>query len=363
MATYRETVQMITAGRFAPAYLFYGDESFLIQELSDLLAKAYLGEDPGYGREKVDGDELTMGEALRRLDEASLFASRKLLLVEEPPYLAVKKKENRGAAGGKTDSREESGKEAAAQLERFLAREKAQEIPSRIILFRAGAVDRRRRLFKLLKKKAVVVQCAPLRGGELARWIREQVARQGKKIEPAALQRLLWSGENDLYCLANELDKYSAYLDDGETTITAGVVEMLFSGDIKSNIFTLTDALSEGNLDRALQALSLLNRKREEPLRIFFMLVRHFRLLLGARSLREEKVPPAEHPRALGVTPFEARKVFGQSAAFSRETLEEIIIFLQKIDYQIKTGRVIPWQALEITIAQIHRLSPHRKKK
>ncbi|HOB28702.1 MAG TPA: DNA polymerase III subunit delta [Bacillota bacterium] len=360
MATYREAVKMITAGRFAPAYLFYGDEFFLIQELTDLLSNAFLGEDPGYGREKVDGDKLTLGQALRRLDEPSLFAPRKLLLVEEPPYLAVKKRESQGATGEKEEQQEESGKEAAAQLESFLAREKAQKIPSRIILFRAGAVDRRRRLFKLLEKKAVVVQCAPLRGGELARWIRERVAGQGKKIEPAALQRLLWSGENDLYCLSNELDKYSTYLGEGETTITAGVVEMLFSGDIKSNVFTLTDALSEGNLDRALQALSLLARKREEPLRIFFMLVRHFRLLLGARSLREEKVPPAEHPRALGVTPFEARKVFGQSAAFSREILEEIIILLQKIDYQIKTGRVAPWQALEIAIAQIHQLTPCR---
>jgi DNA polymerase-3 subunit delta len=246
-------------------------------------------------------------------------------------------------------------------LERFIERERAGEAPSRIIIFRSAAVDRRRRLFKLLEKKGLVVECAPLRGTELSRWIRDWLARQGKKIEPAALQRLLWSGENDLHFLSNELEKYCAYLGDGEMTITAEAVELLFSGDIKSSVFTLTDALSEGKPGRALQVLSqLLAGKREEPLRIFFMLVRHFRLLLGARSLRDEKVPPAQHPGALGVKPFEARKLYGQSAAFSRETLEEIIIFLQQLDYRIKTGRVIPAQALEIAIAQIHHLSPRR---
>jgi len=116
----------------------------------------------------------------------------------------------------------------------------------------------------------VVVQCTPLRGNDLARWIREQVARRGKKIEPAALQRLLWSGENDLYCLSNELDKYILYLGEGENTITAAVVGELFSGDIKSTVFNVTDSLSEGKLDGALRALSLLDRKREEPLRVFF---------------------------------------------------------------------------------------------
>ncbi|NLA46165.1 MAG: DNA polymerase III subunit delta, partial [Firmicutes bacterium] len=289
------------------------------------------------------------------------FAPRKLLLVDEPPYLVPKSRESREAAEGEAEPPDESGEKAAARLERFIERERAGEAPSRIIIFRSAAVDRRRRLFKLLEKKGLVVECAPLRGTELSRWIRDWLARQGKKIEPAALQRLLWSGENDLHFLSNELEKYCAYLGDGEMTITAEALELLFSGDIKSSVFTLTDALSEGKPGRALQVLSqLLAGKREEPLRIFFMLVRHFRLLLGARSLRDEKVPPAQHPGALGVKPFEARKLYGQSAAFSRETLEEIIIFLQQLDYRIKTGRVIPAQALEIAIAQIHHLSPRR---
>ncbi len=358
MSSYHEVSRAITAGRFAPAYLLYGEEPYLIEELCERLSAAYLGEDPGYGREKIDGGELTLEQVLLRLEEASLFTPRKLLLVKEPPYLAAKKSES--GVEEKKETREAEGKKAAALLEKFIAREKAQAVPSRIAVFLAKAVDKRRRFFKLLEKEAVAVHCAPLRRNELGRWIREQAARRGKEIEPAALQRLLWSGENNLYTLSNELDKYSLYLDEGEKTITAAVVGRLFSGDIKSTVFALTDALSEGNLDRALRALSLLDRKREEPLKIFFMLTRHYRLLLGARSLREEKVPSAKHPRELGVGSFEAGKVFRQSAAFSRESLEEIIIALQKIDRRIKTGRIPPRQALEIAIAHIRELSPRR---
>jgi len=358
---YREAAQMIAAGKFVPVYLFYGDEPFLIRELSHQLAEAFLGEEGDFGREKIEGAALPLLEILQRLGEASLFAPCKLLLVDDPPYLLPKGRESRETAEGEAALPEEGGEKAAALLERFIEREGAAGVPSRILLFRAAAVDRRRRLFKILEKGGLVVECAPLRGPELARWIRERLARRGVKMEPAALQRILWSGENDLHFLSNELNKFCAYLGEGEKTITAKMVELLFSGDIKSSVFTLADALSEGRLDRALQVLShLLAGRREEPLRIFFMLVRHFRLLLGARSLRDEKVPPAQHAAALGVKPFEARKLYGQAAAFSRQSLEEIIIFLQQLDYRVKTGRVSPGHALEMALSQIHHLSLRR---
>lgn len=362
MISYREAAQAIAAGRFRPAYLFCGDEPFLIRELSDQLAAAYLGEEGDYGKEKLEGSAPTLLEALQRLDEANLFAPRKLLLVDEPPYLIPKRKESlegekkgeEGAAG------EGSGGKAVDQLEHFMERESAAENPSRIIVFQAAAVDRRRRLFKLLERKGAVVDCAPLRGDDLSRWIRERPARQGIKIEAAALQRLLWSGGNDLHALSNELEKYCTYLDQEETTITAAVVELLYSGDVRGNVFTLTDALSEGKPHRALQLLDLLAGKREDPLKIFFMLVRHYRLLLIARSLRESKAPPQEHPGAMGVKPFEARKLFSQSAAFNGGSLEEIIIYLQKLDYKIKTGQVIPQQALMVAMAGIHQITARK---
>ena len=360
MIDYSRALRAISAGSFQPAYLFCGSEPFLIRELSHRLEEAYLGEDGGYGSEKVEGKEFTLTEVLQRLDGASLFASRKLLVVDEPPYLALKSKEIGTAAGGKGESGEENAAGAPCELESFIERESGAGIPARIILFRAANVDRRRRLFKMLEKRDAAVDCATLKEGDLTRWIRERLARQGKKIDNAALQRLLWSGENDLHTLSNELDKYCAYLGEGETTITAGVVELLFSGDTWGNVFTLTDALSKGNIHRAQQLLAVLAGKREEPLRIFFMLVRHFRLLLCARSLRDEKIPPARHPGELGVKPFEARKLYGQSASFSRESLEEIIIFLQGLDYRIKTGRVVPGQGLEMAIAGIHLLTPRR---
>ncbi|RJQ43526.1 MAG: hypothetical protein C4534_08030, partial [Gaiellales bacterium] len=45
-----------------------------------------------------------------------------------------------------------------------------------------------------------------------AGWIRGRAAQAGLKLEPAALESLLLTGENDLYRLSNELDKYGAYL-------------------------------------------------------------------------------------------------------------------------------------------------------
>jgi DNA polymerase-3 subunit delta len=389
---YRTAHQLITSGRFAPAYLFFGAEAFLREELTVHLGACFLGEASQFGLEKVDGAAVSLAAALARLEGTNLFAPRRLLVIDNPPYLApppAKKEQEQGKVRdrerdqGDQGDQEDQGDQGQDQgqdqdrgqvrppappatvlpedpspalLEQFLEQAGSPGQPDQIIVFRTPGADRRRRLFKLLEQKGAAVECAPLKGDELAGWIRGRAAQAGLKLEPAALESLLLTGENDLYRLSNELDKYGAYLADGEETITAAVVDQLFAGDAQGNVFKLADALGEGSLSRALELLDLLLRRREEPVRIFFMLVRHFRLLLLARSLRDERVHPRQHAEVLGVQPFAARKLFEQAAAYSRETLEEIMITLQGIDSKIKTGRLAPRQALELTLSRLYQM-------
>lgn len=357
MIGYFAARKAIQSGRFSPVYLFCGEEDFLKEELTGLLCATFLGAEGRYGLEKMDGAAVSLADVLASLEGGSLFAARRLAVVKNPSCLAPpapkgKEKEKEGAApeaaSGEKDER------STEPLERFLRRESPGGQPEKIIVFHAGAADRRRRLFKLLDREGTVVDCAPLRGEALAAWIRDRVAAAGKKIERDALERLLLAGDTNLNRLSRELDKYITYLGEGETTITAAVVELLYSGDTQGNVFNLADAFGEGRPERALELLHLLFRRREEPLFIFFMLVRHFRLLLLARSLRDGNVPPQKHAAALGVQPFVARKLFQQSARFTRRALEDIYLLLQDTDRRIKTGRIDPRQALELIITEAH---------
>ncbi len=351
MISYQALLKQFKEGKFASVYLFFGEERYLQQEFISRLADSYLGSEVEFGLEKVDGSEHELGEIISGLNEGGLFARRRIVVVDNPPYLAPPRKKTDREEPGEEPGLDSREKHNADLLSEFMERTDPDD-PDSILVFLTPGADRRRRLFKLIDKKGVVVECASLKGDTLAAWIRRKAERMGKKIDRAAVERLLLAGDHDLYYLSNELEKYGLYLGDEEDTITADTVETLFSGDLQGNVFKLADALAEGRLAGAQELLDLLLKRREQPLLIFFMLTRHYRMLMQAYSLLEEE-RGGDLASTLGVQPFVVRKLKEQTARYDRLALEEAMLALQKTDYQIKTGCLDPVQALKLVLSRI----------
>ncbi len=352
MISYQTLLKQFKEEDFTSVYLFYGEEKYLQQEFLFRLAKNYLGSEAEFGLEKIDGPEHDLESIIAGLNERGLFTRRRIVVIENPPYLAPpRKKEDREehAEASAPDNQEERNTEL---LREYMESQDSGERDSIIVYLSPGA-DRRRRLYKLIDKKGVVVECASLKGESLAAWIRKKAEQLGKKIDRAAVEKLLLAGDHNLHYLSKELEKYCAYLGNDHDTITMDTVETLFSGDLQGNVFKLADALAEGNLNEAQDFLNLLLQRREQPLLIFFMLTRHYRMLLQAYSLLEEGRSGGDLASILGVQPFVARKLREQTALYSRYTLEEAMLALQKTDHQIKTGCLEPAQALKLILYRI----------
>lgn len=352
MLLYQALIKKLTEGIFAPVYLLYGEEKYLQEELIVHLSDSFLGSDTEFGREKLEGSAFSLEETIARLGESGLFSRRRLLIVENPPYLVAPRKNKEDNISEEFVDHDLSEKNSPELLESYIDRQESS-LPENILVITASQIDRRRRLYKIIDKKGIAVECNPLKGETLAAWIRNKAARLDKKIDNMALERLLWAGEQNLHYLSGELEKYSAYLGEDQDVITAQVVDQLFSGDIQGDIFKLADAVTGGNLERAYNLLELLLRRREKPLQIYFMLVRHYRLLLQAYCLLEEGTSPGDFAQALEVHPFAARKLREQAANCKGPILEDVIIALQRTDLQIKTGRIEPVQALKLILSRI----------
>jgi len=350
--SHQAAIKQIEEKKFVPVYLFYGEERYLQEELVEQLTAAFLGTETDFGKEKLDGAEYTLEAVLDRIGESGLFSERKLLIVDNPPYLLPPRKRDEQDLSGEPEQKDKKEDLHADILLSHLEAQ-ASSIPEGILVFLSSQVDRRRRLFKLIDKRGVAVECGPLKGDSLAAWIRKKAAEMGKSIDRAALEKLLLAGDQNLHYISRELEKYCTFLKDDEEVITARTVDALFSGDIQGDVFKLSDALAEGSLFRADALLDLLLRRREKPLLIFFMLARHYRLLLQAHSLLEEGIPPAEFTGALEVHPFVARKLREQASLYNRALLEEVLIVLQEADFKIKTGRLEPADALKLMLARI----------
>lgn len=185
-----------------------------------------------------------------------------------------------------------------------------------------------------------------------ARWIAERARSVYETdIEQAAATALALVIGDDLRAADNELAKLVAYTG-GERPITEADVALLTPYVAEANIFDMVDALGRRDGRAALRLLHRLLQE-DDPLPIFGMIVRQFRLLLLAREYLDQGGAPRQAGTVLGVHPFVAEKVTAQARAFTLAQLETVYRHLLETDVAIKTGKVDAALALDLLVAGI----------
>jgi DNA polymerase-3 subunit delta len=186
------------------------------------------------------------------------------------------------------------------------------------------------------------------------RWITERAAQHRAAIEPGAARLLAERIGSDLTLADTELAKLATYTN-GERPISAEDVDLLTPYSPEASIFHMVDALGQRRGKAALSLLHRLIDDGDEPLRIFGMIVRQYRLLIQMREHLDGGQPASSAPQALGVRDFVARKLAGQARQYRLDQLERIYHFLLETDLSIKTGEIEPQLALESFIARLSR--------
>src|SRR5680860_1639082 len=321
----------VAKGTISTVCLWYGEDRFLIQEGLKVLKSFYFMTDPsGSGIEQVSAKELSPMGIVERANTMSFFANR-LVIVEDVTYFQ----------DGQT-----------AELEPFLDYI-ANPNPRTCLLFIAESVHRGRKLYKALDKSEtaeIVEFCAPnlKRPQEWLAWLQSELKVRKKSMDTqVASQFIEWTGHH-IGVLYQELDKLIIYVGE-RPKITTEDIKAITPRSIETSIFNLLDAVASRSAAKALQALQEVLQK-EHSLKVLGMLVRQVRLLLGCDSLRRRGGTIAEAPSTLGISPFEAQKIWQQSVSLSTEQLTKALSECLNTDLALKTGGGDPGLLLEIMI-------------
>ncbi len=185
-----------------------------------------------------------------------MMAPRRVLIVHEAERLLSPKK----ARDEESDSPPESptrGKTRtltpAEELEAYLESPE----PLTTLVFVAGPLDANRRLVKLLRKQAVVVECGTLESeADAARWIRQRLERDRLGMDQSAVSLLLEATGLALGRIRAEVDKLALYAS-GQSTITARHVrELVMPQSVPGEDFALGRAIWSGNAAEALREIA-----------------------------------------------------------------------------------------------------------
>jgi DNA polymerase III subunit delta len=149
-------------------------------------------------------------------------------------------------------------------LERYI---QAPE-PRTAVVFIAGEIDKRRRLFTLLQKHACLVNCSSqLDNRQSVSWVKAEAARRSVRIETEAIRRLVDGAGGDLTRLRSDLDRVLLYAAD-EGKVTASHVREVTGPASSLDAWGVTRALERGAAAAALRELAALLDAGAAPLAI-----------------------------------------------------------------------------------------------
>jgi DNA polymerase-3 subunit delta len=250
VATPAAVRKQIKAAATEPVYLLLGaDEA----EKAELAAEFGEVVDEGlraFNVERLHGGDMTSGDKLAD-GVSSLIAAvrtlpmmtpRRIVTVSQAEMLLVPKRESEAAT------------RALDELEAML---KDPE-PHTTLVFVAGNIDKRGRMYKLLARQATVVDCGTLEdAADAERWIRSRVTAAGAEIEPAAARRLAERAGTDLKRLRGEVDRLLLYAM-GQARISVEDVREVGGPAELQDDWAMANAIEAGQAGEALRQLALM---------------------------------------------------------------------------------------------------------
>jgi len=166
------------------------------------------------------------------------------------------------------------------------------------LLVTTDVMDRRKKIYKELKKVAVLVNCTVPKGDRqadrveqqkvLADSIRRNLAEAGKTLDGDAFRQMIDLIGFDLRTFVNSVDKLIAFV--GERgRITSADVHALLRRTKKDPIYEISNAVADRRTGRVLNLVDdLLEEKNSHPLMVLAMLVNQIRRLLLVKGFLQE---------------------------------------------------------------------------
>jgi len=318
--------EQIQKGQIGSLYLFYGEERFLIQLYEQRIKKALLlPEDEMMNLDVLQSpqDPLMVRTSIETLP---FMAERRVVIIKESGAFELK-----------------AGK--LSELSELM-----QDVPeTTTVVWIESKVDKRSKLFKAVQKAGYVVEFKRLGESELLTWIGQELKRKGIQMDRNTASYFLSLTGNDMVRIQMEMEKLSSYVKE-RGLITREDVDSIVSVTIENSIFKLTDHLGNQQPAAAYRIYRQLLEDNEPVQRIFFMMIRQFRLLYKASLM--QGADRSTIAKELGVPSFAVGNYQNQSRRFGEKRLKELLNKLLELDVATKTGELDAEEAATLVILQ-----------
>ncbi|BBU40275.1 DNA polymerase III subunit delta [Aeribacillus composti] len=324
--------------QFQSLYLFYGKESFLLNEtIRKLLTEAISEDEREFNYSVYDMEETNIETAVEDGETMPFLGERRMVVVKNPYFLTSEKKK-------------EKVEHNLKKLEQYV--ENPAPFTVFVFLLPHEKIDERKKLTKQIKKAATVVEMNSFSEEETVKWIKEKAEAENVAMEKEAIDELMEKTSGNLMIIDKEMEKLCAYVGSGNK-LTVEIVKQLVARSLEQNVFDLIDAVVKKKTEEAFKIFYDLLKINEEPIKILSLLTQQFRLLYQVKQLSKSGYGQDRMASSLKVHPFRIKLALKQEKQFSASELQSIIKALAETDFEIKTGKKDRQLALEFLLLKL----------
>ena len=316
----------LTVQTLPPILVLTGEDIGQFEWLKkDILKK--IGYDPSdLNYSYFDMKEASYAEVELDLVSLPFFADEKIVILDHLLDLTTAKKRNL------TD-------EDLKQFENYL------ENPSestRLVIFAEGKLDSKRRLVKLLKRDAQIIEATTPKEQDLKRYFSSQAQELGLQFVGDSLDQLLLKSGYDFGELQKNLALLQAYKEDGQITLQD--IKEVVPKSLQDNIFDLTQMILKRQIDQARNLVKDLRLQGEDEIKLIAILLSQFRMYSQVKIFSEEGQSESQIVASLSelsgrkVNPYQVKFALRDSRRLSLSFLKQAMMIFIEADYAIKSG-------------------------
>ena len=309
-------------GDASGVYLFFGEELYLrdiyIEKIKNVIPDDDLRE---FNLITIDGRETDFDEVTEAVESYPMMSEKKLVIIRDSGIF----------------------KKANEETNDFYNRIITNVPDFLVLLFIEDAVDKRSSLYKSVSKSGTVCNFEFLKPYELTAWVQGYVLKAKKKMSKEIIEYFISVSQPGLINLKNELDKLISAV---ETEITLSDVKNSIAKSLDIQVFDLSDAIMEGDKDRAFSILSSLKESKENAFTIMYLLHSGFDKMLLSKLMLKEGMTNFDIEKKLGLPRFICKKYIDGAKAFKEDFLIKRVMRTPELDLSIKQGEISDWDAL-----------------
>ncbi len=309
--TFNQIYSDLEKGKYKPIYFLMGNEAYFIDKITDYIYRNALPEDQkAFNQMVVYGKDTNVSTVDTTARRFPMMCDRMVVIVKEAQNL--KKIEDL-----------------------VYYAQKPQKSTILVINYKYKTIDKRKKLYKELKKSGIIFESKKLYENQVSPWITNYLHERNYTIDQVSSRLLTDYLGTDLKKIVNELDKLTISLPIN-SKITPSIIQENIGISKDYNNFELQNALTHKNLEKANRIVNYFKKNPKDNPFVVTLTALYFFFVKVLMVHYASGKSNSEIASQLKVHPFFVKDYITASQKYKKRKLLKIISLLREYDLKSK---------------------------